>query len=390
MSSLAVCQNYLVQPESVVYDEVNERYLVSNWGNGNIIQIEKDCITQSIFNSQLTCAGGLEIVGNTVYAASNSTPVHGVAGFDLTTRTMNFSVDIDGLALATDLTSDNSGYLYLSDVTSNRVYKISISEQTYTTFVSSGLSDPNGLLFDEDDNRLLVCSNGDNSPIQAISLTDSTVSVVVPTSHGRYDGLTEDNDGYIYVSSWGFGTVHRWDSEFNDPMELISSGHAGAADIYFNKIDNVLCVPNIGSIVVIFIYFDDTDGDEVIDINDNCLNDPNPDQEDFDDDDVGNVCDNCPEDYNPNQEDNDDDNIGDVCDYVCGDLDDNGDVDILDIVYFIDWKFKDGPEPTVMMSANVNNDESVDILDIVHMIDWKFKECPSGAGQGSCPPPVCP
>jgi hypothetical protein len=76
--------------------------------------------------------------------------------------------------------------------------------------------------------------------------------------------------------------------------------------------------------------------------------------------------------------------------YVCGDTDGNEVVDLLDIVFMIDNKFKDGPLPDPIESADVNNDGTFDILDIVHMIDFKFKECPPGAGEGTCPPPNCP
>jgi hypothetical protein len=75
---------------------------------------------------------------------------------------------------------------------------------------------------------------------------------------------------------------------------------------------------------------------------------------------------------------------------VCGDVDGNRMVDLLDIVYMIDNKFKDGPLPDPIESADVNDDGTFDILDIVHMIDFKFKECPPGAGMGTCPPPDCP
>jgi murein tripeptide amidase MpaA len=76
--------------------------------------------------------------------------------------------------------------------------------------------------------------------------------------------------------------------------------------------------------------------------------------------------------------------------YICGDTDGNEVVDLLDIVFMIDNKFKDGPLPDPIESADVNNDGTFDILDIVHMIDFKFKECPPGAGEGTCPPPNCP
>lgn len=56
------------------------------------------------------------------------------------------------------------------------------------------------------------------------------------------------------------------------------------------------------------------DGDGIPDEEDNCPDDPNPDQKDSDRDKVGDVCDNCPEEANPNQDDEDEDGVGDECD----------------------------------------------------------------------------
>ena len=79
----------------------------------------------------------------------------------------------------------------------------------------------------------------------------------------------------------------------------------------------------------------DTDEDQVADGEDNCINDPNPHQDDADNDGVGDVCDpcfgdntagdsdgdgycddvdNCINDYNPDQADTDGDGFGDACD----------------------------------------------------------------------------
>ena len=57
----------------------------------------------------------------------------------------------------------------------------------------------------------------------------------------------------------------------------------------------------------------DTDGDGVMDINDNCPMESNSLQEDADLDGVGDECDNCPI-ANPDQADADGDGLGDVCD----------------------------------------------------------------------------
>jgi hypothetical protein len=59
---------------------------------------------------------------------------------------------------------------------------------------------------------------------------------------------------------------------------------------------------------------DDSDGDGIEDVFDNCPNDFNPNQNDTDFDGLGNPCDNCPRDANPDQLDPDQDGLGNPCD----------------------------------------------------------------------------
>lgn len=66
-------------------------------------------------------------------------------------------------------------------------------------------------------------------------------------------------------------------------------------------------------------------------------------------------------------------------DCVCGDSDNNGSVDILDIILLIDYKYKEGDPPLYMECSDVNNDTDVNILDIIDLIDFKFKSGPAPA-----------
>jgi len=70
---------------------------------------------------------------------------------------------------------------------------------------------------------------------------------------------------------------------------------------------------------------------------------------------------------------------GQICDCTPGDATGDGIINILDIVYLIDFKFKGGPAPAPypLCQGDPNCDCVVNILDIVYLIDFKFKGGPA-------------
>jgi len=67
--------------------------------------------------------------------------------------------------------------------------------------------------------------------------------------------------------------------------------------------------------------------------------------------------------------------------FICADFNYDNNVNVLDIIFFIDWKFKTGRMPHPVIAANLNGDASINVLDIIYLIDNKFKGGPA---------PVCP
>ena len=252
---VCLSQNLLNNPESVVYDSTHNRYLVSNWEDGNIIQIDSSG-QQDHFNQELSSTAGLHIVGDTLFVSSNVGEYSGIVGFSLTTGYLIYHVNIPEKQLLNDITSDLSGNLYVTDCDANKIYQVRISDMTYSTFIDSGLGYPNGILYDTQNNRLLVLNGGlPNRPMLSVSLEDSTISTVVEIGLNGIDGLTADNYGNTYFSSWGTDKVYRYDETFTNPPEVVSMGHNNPADIFFNKLDNTLAIPNFHSNSVDFIQF---------------------------------------------------------------------------------------------------------------------------------------
>jgi hypothetical protein len=70
---------------------------------------------------------------------------------------------------------------------------------------------------------------------------------------------------------------------------------------------------------------------------------------------------------------------GFICDCVPGEANETPPVNILDIVYLINFKYKSGPSPVpyALCNGDPNTDCTVNILDIVYLINFKYKTGPA-------------
>ncbi len=243
----------LNQPESIVYDSLNERYLVSNWGNGNLVQIDSEGERTVLF-SGMHCHAGLVIRDNILYVACRE---YGVKAFDLETDENILTMGIPGTTNLNDIVVDNSGNIFLSYPTGNQIIRVDFAEETWNVFVDEGLNTPNGMYFDEENNRLVVISYRFNSPIQAVDLADSSLSTITTTTLDNLDGLTRDGEGNYYASSWHTNSIYRFNSDFTSEPEQVVQFNDDPADISYTSEFNELAVPLFFTHNVQFVSLDE-------------------------------------------------------------------------------------------------------------------------------------
>jgi DNA-binding beta-propeller fold protein YncE len=141
--NLLNAQNLLVQPQKIVIDNDHNRLLVSNFGDGSIVEIDEDG-NLTYFAQNTDCTDGMEIsfpTGTSVYLSS--------------------------------IASDSAGYLFISCPALHTIYRFRISDQSFWVLATGGsLNRPNGILLETENDRIVVIDDSQNtSTIHAISLS---------------------------------------------------------------------------------------------------------------------------------------------------------------------------------------------------------------------------
>ena len=249
----ALAQNLLNLHESVTWDHINEQWLVSNYASGEIVAIDTTR-EQSIFSDLLSSTVGLKVHTDKLYAASSS----GVAMFDLTSSDLEGLVDIPEAALLNDIDFDLLGNLFVSDYWGNQIFKVNVELLSYELFIDYGIIAPNGMIFDEEFNRMIVCGhNGSTSMIHSFDVVTAETEFLLYPSIYSLDGLARDIQGNIYISSWHTDAVYKFEgNNINTNFEVAASGFMDPADIFINTENNILAVPNFNDNSVSFVQLD--------------------------------------------------------------------------------------------------------------------------------------
>ncbi len=70
-----------------------------------------------------------------------------------------------------------------------------------------------------------------------------------------------------------------------------------------------------------------------------------------------------------------------IVEYICGDTDDQEGINILDIIFLINYKYKGGPAPEPLESGDVDGIPPINLLDAVYLINSIYKGGPDPVCQ---------
>ena len=230
-------------PESVVYDEAREVLYVSNIGDkkegdgfiskvsveGNLLELK--------WITGLQDPKGLLVEGDKLYVTDNTEFVE----MDILKGEILKQSRVDGAKSLNDITKDDAGNIYFSDLSGNSIFKRNTSGEISRWMHDKKLQQPNGLLVMDD--AIYVAGWGKNSPGNLLKVNMNTKEIKVLTNKGlgNLDGLQKKDDQGFYVSDWAGGKVYHISKKGNS--EVIISAEKSVGDILFFEKNNELILP---------------------------------------------------------------------------------------------------------------------------------------------------
>lgn len=247
----------LQTPESVLYDAVEDVYLVSNINgtpfavddNGFITKVGPDgsvlefqWIDGASDTVTLNAPKGMTIVGDTLYVSD----ITFVRMFDRATGAPKGEIKIAGATFLNDLSAGPDGVVYVSDSGlkegfasngSDAVYKL-VDGKAVALIKNKDLGGPNGLLATATGVWVVTFGSGELYLVDA----SGTRSQVQKLPTGALDGIVQLNDGALAISSWEGSSVLRGTP--GQTFEVLISDAKSPADIGYDSKRNRVLIPH--------------------------------------------------------------------------------------------------------------------------------------------------
>ena len=243
--------------ESVEYDSANHRWLASN--GSSVISVDGNGDEVDYFGSDPEADYGMEVMNDVLYTIVGSS----VRGYALADGAQVFNVTVAGADFLNGMASNCDHTLWITDFGTKKIHEIDVTTEEVTEVVSNTTTTPNGIVYDEANNRLVFVNWGSSSKIKAVSLSDYAVTTIITSELGNCDGIDNDLNGNFYVSSWSPTRITRFSNEFAMDEIITAPGISQPADIaYAEEIDS-LGIANAGNSSITFVGFSPTSVNEI-------------------------------------------------------------------------------------------------------------------------------
>lgn len=230
-------------PESVILDEKNEVFYVSNIGDeeendGFISRIGVDGEELDLkWITNLNDPKGLLLYEDRLWV----TDVTHLVIMDVKTAQIIVRIPVEGAKSLNDITVDDQGVIFISDMGKSSIFKRDDRGEIIEWLDSEALDNPNGLLAVE--NSIFVAAWGDskNGNLLKVNLDTKNIEQITTSGLGNLDGIQQNEEEEFYVSAWDTGTIYKINKQ--GKIQEMFTSEKSSGDILFYRKENQLILP---------------------------------------------------------------------------------------------------------------------------------------------------
>ncbi len=225
-------------PESIAYDSQADRFLISSTKGKAIYTMDKKGRIDVLLKTGLKSPRGIYASAPYLYVADGD-QIHTI---DVPAKKIVASIPVDGAKMLNDIAMDRKGLLYITDTQGNAVFILEPGTKKLIRITDPLLKAPNGIVYDAPRDQMFIVCQSKQSPVLSLDTNKLGLTKFMDTIASDLDGITIDEKGRIYFSSWAEKVVYVIPQEQNR-VEIFQSNLQSPADIYYHSPTNEILVP---------------------------------------------------------------------------------------------------------------------------------------------------
>ncbi|MFN5681177.1 MAG: hypothetical protein ACK46H_02315 [Bacteroidota bacterium] len=257
-STHADAQYYFNAPNASAYNPINNRYLITNQGSGEVLQIDrasnKTLFAKNLISPRNIAFHKLPIGYAVLVLDSNRMVIYDTSGNLIGTET------VSGIQQIQDCAYDSiAQVLYTTDRLRGCIYKTTFATASphtpHTTVWVSNLTKPSAIIWQKSKNRLLLVQDTTNTKLLSVSISDSSVQTLRSLNINHAMGLAEDAQGNLYIASVGDKYIYQLNKYYSgNPKVLLSEPKPGDITIVSERNEWVYTCIICGKVFVADIH----------------------------------------------------------------------------------------------------------------------------------------
>ena len=240
-------------PESVIYDKRSNLLFISNVNGGPTEKNGKGFISTLTLDGKVShlkwvegmdAPKGLAILGHYLYVAD----IDQLLVINIDNGHIEKRYNVEGAIFLNDVAIDLNGNIYVSDMVTNAIYRLS-SNKLDLWLKDDALQSPNGITIQGDELILAswgTMTNGINTDVQGHLKTISLLSKTIKSLGngepiGNLDGVESNGKGQFYLTDWLNGGLFLTNTDGH--TEKLLTLAQGSADLGIVTSKNLLLIP---------------------------------------------------------------------------------------------------------------------------------------------------